>query len=122
VVRDLSGVGGPSDPSPAMAGGRRPPFGYDQRPRSAPREFRLTTAAALAGSLGGIVPGGARAQINLDAFQIGVLVVHPDYGLGRITATEGEGTGRKGKVAFAVGPARTFVFAKSPLKPMSKPT
>ena len=122
VVRDLSGVGGRSDMSPAMAGGRRPPFGYDQRPRSAPGEFRLTTAAALAGSLGGMVPGGAHAQINLDAFQIGVLVVHPEYGLGRITATEGEGTGRKGKVAFAVGPARTFVFAKSPLKPMSKPT
>jgi DNA helicase II / ATP-dependent DNA helicase PcrA len=122
VVRDFSGVGGRSDLSPDLAGGRRPPFGYDQRPRSAPGEFRLTTAAALAGSLGGIVPGGAHAQINLDAFQIGVLVVHPEYGLGRITATEGEGTGRKGKVAFAVGPARTFVFAKSPLKPMRKPT
>lgn len=122
MVRDFSGVGGSSNLSPALAGGRRPPFGYDQRVRSAPGEFRLTTAAALLGSLGGIVAGEAHPRVNLDAFQIGVLVVHPEFGLGRITATEGEGTGRKGKVAFAVGPPRTFVFARSPLKPMSKPT
>ena len=36
-------------------------------------------------------------------------------------AIEGEGSGRKGRVAFAVGPARTFILAKSPLRPMVMP-
>ena len=49
-------------------------------------------------------------------------VIHPEFGLGQIVAIEGEGSGRKGRVAFAVGPARTFVLAKSPLRPMVMPT
>ena len=48
-------------------------------------------------------------------------VVHPEYGLGRIMALEGEGSGRKGRVAFAVGPPRTFVLAQSPLRAVGRP-
>ncbi len=50
---------------------------------------------------------------------MGVAVLHPEYGLGRLVALEGEGSGRKGRVAFAFGPQRTFVLAKSPLKPVN---
>ena len=48
-------------------------------------------------------------------------MLHPEYGLGRIVAIEGEGSGRKGRVAFAVGPVRTFVLAKAPLRPVARP-
>ena len=48
-------------------------------------------------------------------------MTHPEFGLGRIVAIDGEGSGRKGRVPFAVGPARTFVLAMSPLRPVVKP-
>jgi DNA helicase II / ATP-dependent DNA helicase PcrA len=121
VVRDLSGIGRSGYP-PAFAPGPRQPYRQSPRPAPAPsRDFRLMTAADLAGAAGVGFPGGAQGHVNLDAFKPGVSVVHPEYGLGRIVAIEGEGTGRKGRVAFAVGPARTFVLAKSPLRPMVKP-
>jgi DNA helicase-2/ATP-dependent DNA helicase PcrA len=74
---------------------------------------RLTTAAALAGETTPFVPHG-----DLMAFRPGVVVLHPQYGIGRIVAIEGAGEGRKGRVAFTVGAERTFVLARSPLRPM----
>jgi DNA helicase-2/ATP-dependent DNA helicase PcrA len=78
--------------------------------------FRLTTAAAL---------GGARTAPTVDgpgddlaAYRPGVLVLHPQYGLGKITAIDGAGPNRKGRVAFAVGGERTFVLSKAPLRPV----
>ena len=47
-------------------------------------------------------------------------MLHPEYGLGRIVAIDGAGPNRKGRVAFAVGPERTFVLAKSPLRPVGQ--
>jgi DNA helicase II / ATP-dependent DNA helicase PcrA len=47
-------------------------------------------------------------------------VLHPEYGLGKIVAIDGAGPNRKGRVAFAVGPERTFVLAKSPLRPVGR--
>jgi DNA helicase-2/ATP-dependent DNA helicase PcrA len=115
AVRDLSGVGLHDVRPRAPAGGwpaRRP----ESRPASPP-SFRLTTAADL-GSAGGAGP--ARAAADLDALQPGVSVLHPEYGLGRILAVEGAGPNRKGRVAFAVGPERTFVLARSPLRPVGR--
>lgn len=86
---------------------RRP----DVRP-APPREFRLTTAAELAGA--------PSTSANLDAFQPGVSVLHPQYGIGRLVAVDGAGPNRKGRVAFTVGGERTFVLAKSPLRPVTK--
>jgi len=79
------------------------------------------TAADLAGTRGELAGRGAPSHADLDAFRPGVSVVHPEFGLGRIVAIEGEGSGRKGRIAFAVGPARTFVLAKSPLRPVARP-
>src|SRR4029077_14845501 len=84
----------------------------ESRPPSSPREFRLTTAAALGGAAAAGPPG------DLDAFRPGVAVLHPQYGLGRIVAVDGAGPNRKGRVAFTVGGERTFVLARSPLKPL----
>ena len=58
--------------------------------RPLPREFRLTTAADLAGAPAGARPPAAPAD-DLDAFQPGVPVLHPEYGIGRIVAIDGAG-------------------------------
>jgi DNA helicase II / ATP-dependent DNA helicase PcrA len=107
-VRDLSDsttTAGVSFPAP-----RRPVT----RPAFNSVGFRLTTAAAL---------GGGAAQAgppdNLNVFQPGVCVMHPEFGIGRIVAIDGAGPDRKGRVAFTLGSERTFVLSKSPLKPLT---
>ncbi len=104
LVRDLS----VAETGAALSGGRR----SEARPAPAPRAFRLMTAADLADA----APAGPPA--DLDAFRPGVSVVHPQYGIGRIVAIDGAGPNRKGRVAFTVGGERTFVLAKSPLRPV----
>jgi len=120
VVRDLSGVGR-SDSRSTPSTGSRPASRSEPRPAAAPHDYRLMTAADLAGARGELGGRGAASHPDLDAFRPGVSVRHPEFGLGRIVTIEGEGSGRKGRVAFAVGPARTFVLAKSPLRPVARP-
>jgi DNA helicase II / ATP-dependent DNA helicase PcrA len=120
VVRDLSGVGQSTSPG-ALAFGSRSPHRHEPRPASAPREFRLMTAADLAGAVGGTLSRGTTNHTDLDRLKPGMRVIHPEFGLGQIVAIEGEGSGRKGRVAFAVGPTRTFVLSKSPLRPLVTP-
>ena len=56
----------------------------------------------------------------LNAFQPGVSVIHPDYGLGRIVAIDGAGPNRKGRVAFATAGEKVFILAKSPLRAVKR--
>ena len=79
------------------------------------------TAADLAGGPGPMAGASGGPAVDLEAFQPGITVLHPEYGLGRILAVDGAGPSRKGRVAFAVGPERTFVLAKSPLRPVLRP-
>ncbi len=90
------------------------------RPQPGSREFRLTTAAELAGAAaeGRVGTANASAPVNLDALRAGITVVHPQYGIGRIVSVEGAGPRRKGTVAFTVGEPRTFVLALAPLRPI----
>ncbi|HEX8201852.1 MAG TPA: 3'-5' exonuclease, partial [Isosphaeraceae bacterium] len=105
TVRDLSEYSG---------GFSTPRRGGEPRPAPTPRpQFRLTTASALDGRAAAGSPG------DLDAFRPGVAVLHPRYGLGRIIAVDGAGPNRKGRVAFTVGGEKTFVLAKSPLRPVA---
>jgi DNA helicase II / ATP-dependent DNA helicase PcrA len=120
VVRDLSGVGR-STSGGTFASGFRPAYRSEPRPPAAPRNFSLMTAADLAGASGGIVSGATTGHVDPGHFKPGMRVIHPEFGLGQIVAIEGEGSGRKGQVAFAVGPTRTFILAKSPLRPMVMP-
>jgi DNA helicase-2/ATP-dependent DNA helicase PcrA len=115
-VRDLSGVGY-HDVRPRSAPGHWPPRRPDSRPSAAP-SFRMTTAAELGTTAGPSFPGPTEA--DLDAFRPGVSVLHPEYGLGRIVTVDGAGPNRKGRVAFAVGPERTFVLSKSPLRTVGR--
>jgi DNA helicase-2/ATP-dependent DNA helicase PcrA len=115
AVRDLSGFGF-HDVGPRAPAGNWPVRRHGLRP-AAP-SFRLTTAAELGSATGGAAPAPAAA--DLEALRPGVSVLHPDYGLGKIVAVDGAGPNRKGRVAFAVGPERTFVLAKSPLRPVGR--
>jgi DNA helicase II / ATP-dependent DNA helicase PcrA len=120
VVRDLSGVGRSSYPQSAAPAWRQP-YRQDQRPAAAPpRDFRLMTAADLAAA-SGIARRQAATPVDVERLGPGTRVIHPEYGLGQIVSVEGEGSGRKGRVAFAVGPPRTFILASSPLRPMVMP-
>ena len=62
----------------------------------------------------------AAAPANPDAFRIGATVIHPQYGIGRITAIDGAGPKRKGTVAFTLGEPRTFVLSMAPLRLMDR--
>ena len=115
AVHDLSGVGY-YDVRPRAPSGNWPARRPDPRPTAAP-SFRLTTAADLPSATGAI---SAPGEADLDALRPGVSVLHPEYGLGRIVAVDGAGPNRKGRVAFAVGPERTFVLAKSPLRTVGR--
>jgi DNA helicase-2/ATP-dependent DNA helicase PcrA len=118
VVRDLS--------AGTMFGALAPPRRLEPRPSPTPEAarpsssvspgaggFRLTTAAALGGA------AHASPPADLNAFRPGVSVVHPVYGIGRVVSIDGAGPDRKGRVAFTVGGERTFVLARSPLRPVT---
>ncbi len=75
--------------------------------------FKMITAADIAPRVGNFP-----STDDLAAFRPGVAVRHPEYGLGRIVSIDGAGPNRKGRVAFTLGGERTFVLAKSPLKPV----
>lgn len=98
---------------------RRPPeprgFGRGPAPAGAVTGgggFKLITAADLANAS----PAATSGPPELAGFVPGASVVHPNYGIGRITQVEGNGPNRKAKIAFAVGGERTFVLAKAPLR------
>ena len=79
--------------------------------------FKLITAADLrGGSKAGTQPP---ASTTGSSWTTGMMVVHPEYGIGRITALAGMGEGRKAKIAFTVGGERTFLLSKTPLRPLS---
>lgn len=94
----------------AAAWTNRPPLA---RPASqgSGNGMRVITAADLAS--GRLRPG---PPANPNDFVVGAAVRHPDYGIGRVIAVEGSGPVRKAKIAFTVGPEKTFVISKSPLR------
>ena len=109
IARDLTGGDMPQI-GPAPWRKLEPP-----RPQPKAGEFRLMTAADLAGP--NKLAGPALASDDdLGVFAPGVSVMHPQYGIGRIVAIDGAGPNRKGRIAFTLGGERTFILAKSPLK------
>jgi len=70
------------------------------------------TAAAMTGQAS---PAPACAP---ESFQQGMVVTHPDYGLGKIVALGGVGPKRSATVQFAgAAGTRKFRLAFSPLRP-----
>ncbi|RUL89743.1 ATP-dependent helicase [Tautonia sociabilis] len=112
--RDQSGMDGEGSLS-IRRSAPRPPERPEPRPGGiSSGRFRVTTAAALGQGGASASPEGPAS--DLDAFRPGLLVLHPQYGLGKITSIDGAGPNRKGRIAFAVGGERTFVLAKAPLR------
>jgi DNA helicase-2/ATP-dependent DNA helicase PcrA len=73
----------------------------------------LTTAAELQRTKKRDAP-----QVEPEAFHQGMVVRHPEYGLGKIIALGGAGAARKATVLFASEAGeKNFVLAKSPLRP-----
>jgi DNA helicase-2/ATP-dependent DNA helicase PcrA len=75
--------------------------------------LNLRTAAELANG------GTASPAPSPNAFEHGMLVRHPEYGLGRIVALSGSGPARRATVDFASAAGRKkFVLQQSPLRPV----
>jgi DNA helicase-2/ATP-dependent DNA helicase PcrA len=75
----------------------------------------LTTAAELANG------GAPSPPPDPDAFQHGMLVLHPQHGLGRIVALSGSGPQRRATVDFTSSAGRRkFLLVESPLLPVRK--
>lgn len=82
--------------------------------------LNLTTAAALADPAASDTRPAtvSRARIDPDVFVAGMLVQHPEYGLGKITAASGIGPKRTVTVAFVAGAGeKKFLVVHSPLMP-----
>ncbi len=72
----------------------------------------LTTAAVLHGE------ATISGESSPDVFHQGMVVKHPEYGLGKIIALSGKNEHRRATVAFASSAGqKTFVLYKSPLRP-----
>jgi len=73
----------------------------------------LTTAAAMTAS-----PAVELPQVDPDSFHQGMIVKHPQYGLGKVIALSGSGMRRSATVAFAAGAGqKKFMLQQSQLRP-----
>jgi DNA helicase-2/ATP-dependent DNA helicase PcrA len=89
----------------------------DGRPRGVSKIGKLriptvTTAAEMAATS----PTGT--GVSPELFHQGMVVLHPEYGLGRIIALSGSGLRRTATVSFASAGEKKFVLAQSALRPM----
>lgn len=88
--------------------------------------LKLTTAAQLGalkaeaakGEANGAAAATALPPVSPDEFIHGMIVTHPEYGLGKIIALSGAGVKRTATVAFAGGAGeKKFILAHSVLRP-----
>jgi DNA helicase-2/ATP-dependent DNA helicase PcrA len=82
----------------------------------------LSTGAELLArtSVNGDPAGESSSGVGVDpsVFRVGMAVVHPEHGLGKVVALSGVGKKRTATVNFAVGAVqRKFVVIHSPLRP-----
>ncbi len=101
---------------PAMQVGE---LNEEREARSSPTHL-LSTAAELLPDASPSTTGDAE-KISPDVFRLGMTVIHPTYGLGKITAISGTGAKRTATVNFCLNPGETkFRLAYSPLRPAQK--
>ncbi len=86
--------------APSAAGASRPPV-------------VLRTAAELAGAATAAAPA-----VSPEAFHLGMVVRHPEYGIGKVLALSGAGARRMATVAFPTAGQKKFMLAASPLRPV----
>jgi hypothetical protein len=82
---------------------------------------RWTTAAEMVQHRGpdaaAVEASAATPPVDAEMFRVGMAVMHPDYGLGKIAALSGSGAKRTATVNFALAGRRTFRIKESPLRP-----
>ncbi len=89
----------------------------DAPPMKSPLPMLKTAASLLSGAA--VKPVGAPWQ----SFRQGMMVNHPDYGIGNITLLEGRAEKSRATVRFIQsGQERKFVLAQSPLTPLGGTT
>lgn len=93
------------------------------KPPAAPAEVsaepaipRLTTAAELTRNT---PSGSVPRRFPPETFRQGMMVVHPQYGAGKIVLVSGEGEKRTATVRFFANGERSFRLAFSPLEPVA---
>ena len=70
-----------------------------------------------------VVPAAAAAasapstEVDPDQFVDGMVVLHPQYGPGKVTSLSGRGPNRRATVKFPTHGQKSFVISKSPLRP-----
>ncbi len=90
----------------------------DQLPQMGPAPAPTTSAnkvaPALATNAGAPLPASA---VDPDIFAEGMVVLHPQYGPGKVTGLSGRGTNRRATIQFPTHGKKSFVISKSPLRP-----
>ena len=85
-----------------------------RRAGAGPNRIRLTTAAELAGQ-------SDLPPVDPDEFTQGMVIRHPQFGLGKVMALSGCGAGRTATVDFIAPPARhKFNLADGDLRPLKQ--
>ena len=91
---------------------RTPKFKKGRQPTTA-KHPAITTADTL-------LRGAVVRQADPSEFSEGMLITHPQYGLGRIVALQGENENCKATVHFQTSGKRKFLLSQAPLKPIRK--
>jgi len=102
-------------PAPPTAASDEPEYREVGQSARGERIFRLTTAAELH------APAGVQSPepgIAPEVFHQGMVVRHPDYGIGKIMALSGAGQRRVATVAFPTVGQKKFILAASVLRPV----
>ncbi len=108
----LEGTPTGSESSPLLA---------NESPSPSPRQDRTSPILTAAQLLGENDAEPDEEQVAPDAFALGMLVTHPEYGPGKIIALSGKGQKRVATIQFLQPPdKRKFHLAFSPLRPVGQ--
>jgi DNA helicase-2/ATP-dependent DNA helicase PcrA len=101
-----------------------PSIPIDDVPKPEPAKKQPKLPAEIAGAIktaaqlaGGVKPA-VHPKVSPDVFALGMTVIHPEFGPGKITALGGSGSARKATVQFATAGERKFILAHSALRPV----
>jgi DNA helicase-2/ATP-dependent DNA helicase PcrA len=122
----------PADVASRLRAGPNPrrgePASTDAKLMTGAQLEQITSTEAAAGPLAACglaeaptpvdMPRSSADRASPELFAQGMVVTHPEYGLGKIVALSGEADKRVATVNFATGAGqKTFVLAHSPLRP-----
>ncbi len=110
------------DEGPESLPPARPKSRHKRSPGQAAQRIpaALKTAAELLGDADSLEGGGVPRRIDAESFDMGMLVMHPQYGPGKIVALGGSASKRMATVQFfGPGGRKTFRLAFSPLQPLA---